>query len=136
VRRTVNFKKKRKNMKDLTLLSILFFSAAAYAAAAEAPSLAGNWAIHISVMGNEAEQSCTFTLKDKGLTGTCSGERVAGSVSGTVDGNQVKWQLKRQTAEEPTLDYSGTISADGTITGTVDVTQYSVSGEFKATKVK
>jgi hypothetical protein len=129
--------KERKNVRKLLLASILFASAALYAPAADAPSLAGNWTIHLRVMGNEADQSCTFTQKDKELTGSCRGDRVSGAISGTVDGNKVKWQLKRQSGDESSpLDYSGTISADEKITGTVDVAQYGVSGEFAATKVK
>ena len=120
-------------MKRLLLIPILFASAATYVVAAE-PSLDGNWTIHINVMGNEADQSCTFTQKDKELTGSCTGERVAGSISGTADANKVKWQLKRQ--EGGPIDYSGTLSADGKITGTVDVPEHGVNGEFTGTKVK
>jgi hypothetical protein len=121
-------------VKKLLLIPILLASAATHVLAADAPSLAGKWAIHINVMGNEAEQSCTFTQNDKALTGSCTGERVDGSVSGTVDSNKVKWQLKR--SEGGPLDFSGTITADGKITGALDVPEHSVSGEFTATRVK
>ena len=120
-------------MKKLLLIPMLLASAATYMPAAE-QSLAGSWTIRISVMGNDAEQSCTFTQKDKELTGTCTGERVDGAVSGAVESNKVKWQLKREGG--PTLAFSGTIAADGKITGTVEVSEYSVTGEFTATKVK
>ena len=119
-------------MKKLLLIPILLVT---YVLAADAPSLAGKWAIHINVMGNEADQSCTFTQKDKELTGSCTGERVDGSISGTVDGNKVKWQLKRASEGGP-LDFSGTITADGKVTGTLEVPEHGVSGEFTATRVK
>ena len=111
-------------MKRLLLIPILV----TYVVAAE-PSLEGNWTIHINVLGNEADQSCTFTQKDKELTGSCTGERVAGSISGTIDANKVKWQLKRQ--EGGPIDYNGTVSADGKITGTVNVPEPGVNGEFR-----
>jgi len=124
-------------VRELLLAISLLASAALYAPAADAPSLAGNWAIHLNVMGNEADQNCTFTQKDKELAGSCSGERTSGTISGTIDGKKVKWQLKRQMdGQSSPLEYSGTISADDKITGTVEVTQYGVSGEFTATKAK
>jgi hypothetical protein len=124
-------------MKTRSLLSVLFVSAALCAPAADAPSLAGKWTVHVDIMGNAADLSCAFTQKDKDLSGSCTGDRVSGAVSGTVDGNEAKWQLKpRGDNGSGPLDFSGIIGADEKVTGTVDVTQYGVSGEFTATKAK
>jgi cytoskeletal protein CcmA (bactofilin family) len=86
------------------------------------------------VIGRQGDQDCTFTQKDKALTGTCKSYDVAGDVEGTVDGDKVKWLLKRDTGSTGNLNFSGTVGSDGKITGTVDVPSYNVSGEFTATR--
>jgi hypothetical protein len=47
---------------------------------------------------------------------------------------KVKWQLKRSSGGP--LDFSGTIAADGKITGALEVPENGISGEFTATKAK
>ena len=110
-------------------------SAVTDAAASGTPSLNGQWTIHLSVVGNENDQNCTLTQKGGELTGDCGAGATAGTMSGTVDGKQVKWQLKTQYEGGPlVIGFTGTIVSDGKITGTVDIPAYSVGGEFTATK--
>ena len=100
----------------------------------QAQSLTGRWLIHLNIIGRQGDQDCTFTQKDKELTGTCKSYDAAGDIEGTVDGSKVRWLLKRDTGSTGNLSFSGTIGADGTIKGTVDVPAYDVNGEFTATR--
>jgi opacity protein-like surface antigen len=123
-----------KAMKRLLLVSVLLVSAASCAIAAQTASLSGRWLIHLNIIGRQGDQDCTFTQKDKELTGTCKSLDAAGDIEGTVDGNKVKWLLKRDTGSTGNLNFSGTIGPDGNIKGTVDVPAYTVTGEFTATR--
>ena len=121
-------------MKRPLLAAILLASAVPCVPVAQTPSLTGRWLIHLNIIGRQGDQDCTFTQKDKELTGTCKSYEVAGDIEGTVDGNKVKWLLKRDTGSTGNLNFSGTVGADGTIQGTVDVPSYTVSGAFTATR--
>lgn len=95
-----------------------------------APSVTGQWNVHISVAGNERDFSCKFGQEDKKLTGGCADMT---DFAGSVDGSNVTWQAKGQ---EASLKFTGKLNNDGTITGIVNVIEYSIDGDFKATPVK
>ncbi len=95
-----------------------------------APSVTGQWNVHLSVAGNDRDFSCKFAQEDKKLTGGCSDMT---DFSGSVDGSNVTWQAK---GEQASLKFTGKLNTDGTITGTVNVIEYSIDGDFKATPVK
>lgn len=107
---------------------------AAGPAQAQGQSLTGHWLIHLNIIGRQGDQDCTFTQKGNELTGTCKSYEAAGDIEGTVDGNNVKWLLKRDTGSTGNLNFFGTVGADGNIKGTVDVPSYTVSGAFTATR--
>ncbi|SDF83967.1 hypothetical protein [Terriglobus roseus] len=114
----------------LTRIAAALLCTLSTAALAQAPSVSGQWNVHIDVMGNERDFSCKWTQEDKKLTGAC------GDMSdfvGSVDGSNVTWQAK---GDQASLKFNGKLNSDGTITGTVNVIEYSVDGEFKATPVK
>ena len=47
---------------------------------------------------------------DKELSGTCVSEQSSTAITGEVNGNKVKWQLKVQYNGDPlTLEYTGTV---------------------------
>lgn len=118
---------------DTRITAALFcmLSTAALAQAqAPAPSVTGQWSVHIDVMGNERDFSCKFGQDDKKLTGGC-GDMT--DFSGSVDGSNVTWQAK---GDQATLKFTGKLNSDGTIIGTVNVIEYSVDGDFKATPAK
>ena len=104
-------------------------STAAFAQA-QVPSVSGQWGVHIDVMGNERDFSCKWTQEDKKLNGGC-GDMT--EFVGSVDGSNVTWQAR---GDQASLKFNGKLNADGTITGTVNVIEYSVDGDFKATPVK
>ena len=117
-------------------LSLLLAAAAVAANAADAPSLNGKWKIHISVAGNERDAECTFTQKDTDLSGSCTSDQGATQFSGKVDGAKVSWTYKSDYQGTPiTLNYQGTLDS-AKITGTVEVPEYSVAGDFTAVPAK
>lgn len=119
------------------LLSVFFASAAISAAAADSPSMNGNWKVHIDISGNEADVTCSFTQKDADLSGTCTGEHGTSNVTGTVTDKKVKWTYKSQYNDSPiTLTYTGTLTAADKASGTVDVQEYGAEGDFTATATK
>lgn|GEM_PF-2947137 len=96
-----------------------------------APSnVSGKWTVHIDIMGNTHDFDCKFEQKEKVLGGSCSEES---GFAGTVDGDQVNWQMA---GAEASLKFSGKLNTDGTISGSVNVVEYAVDGDFKATPVK
>jgi hypothetical protein len=124
-------------MKSLVISVLLAFMSVA-AVAADGVSLNGKWTVHTTVMGNESDMSCTFTRKDNDLSGTCTSDNGDGKITGKVDGTKVTWSYLSQYNGEPlTTTYTGTLdSAAGKITGTVNVEQFGVDGDFTASPVK
>jgi hypothetical protein len=123
-------------MKSL-LLTLAVASAAAVAVAADAPSVSGQWKLHQSIADNESDQTCTFTQKDQDLTGSCQSDNGSGNLTGKVDGKKITWVYKSEYNGGPiTLTYQGTLGAGDKIAGTVNVAEYSVDGDFTATRSK
>jgi len=123
-------------MKSL-LSTVLFVPLAAAGLAADTASLSGNWQVHNSIAGNESDQTCTFTQKDAELTGTCKSEIGTVNLNGKVDGKKVSWVIKTEYNGGPlTLTYNGMLDAADKFNGTVNVEEYSVEGDFTATRAK
>lgn len=116
-----------------TILSSLFLLSAS-AAMAATPSLTGNWNIHISVAGTDADVACTLVQKDTKLTGTCTGAQGTSQLTGSVVANQATWTYNSQyNGDEITLTYTATLDGSNKIAGSVDVEPYAVTGDFTAT---
>jgi hypothetical protein len=121
-------------MKSLTLSFLL---AAVLAHAADSPSLSGKWQVHLSIAGNESEQTCTLTQKDNDLTGSCVTTRGTVQIAGKVDGKKVAWGFKSEYEGNPlTINFSGTLDSPNKIAGSVRVEEFSVEGEFTAVPAK
>ncbi len=121
------------------LFSVLLASSAtiAIATAADAPSLTGDWKVHISIVGNDSDMTCTFAQKEKDLTGSCKTDNGTVNITGSIDDKKVNWTYKSEYNGGPiTLDYAGTIESAEKITGSVKVEEYSVEGDFTATVSK
>jgi len=120
-------------LKKLTLL----ISIAVLAVAADNASVAGKWQVHTSIAGNDSDSTCTFTQKDSDLTGTCAGDQGGKDIRGKVDGKKISWSFKSEYNGSPlTVQYEGSLTTDDKITGTTTVPEYSVEGEFTATRAK
>ena len=130
------FERKVNNMR-IQLLAFLMAAAAVSAIAADEAPLTGKWQIQRSAAGNESRQDCTFTQKDKDLTGTCQDERGTVTISGKVEGKKVTWTYK---GESPgglvTVVYSGAVESASKMSGSVEALEYSVVGEFTATRAQ
>ena len=106
--------------------------------AAHAASLDGKWQVHRIAAGTESQQECTFTQKGDDLTGSCSSsDRGTVEISGKVDGKNVTWTY---TSDSPggqvTVVYKGTLDSDDKMTGKVTAVEFSIEGEFTATRSK
>lgn len=113
---------------------VLFLSLAAVAA--DQPSLSGKWQIHATVAGIDYDIACTFTQKDADLTGTCDTDQGSKDVTGKVDADKVTWSYKSEYNGTPiTVNHAGEFK-DDKITGSVEVPEFSVTGDFTATRAK
>ncbi|MFN8095346.1 MAG: hypothetical protein U0599_24555 [Vicinamibacteria bacterium] len=121
----------------LASLALAVLSAASLALAADPAPVTGDWNVHASVVGNESDSKCTFTQKGADLTGTCTnleGQKL--DITGKVEGTKVTWSFKTEYNGTPlTVNHEGTLEG-GKISGTINVPEFSVSGEFTATPAK
>lgn len=109
----------------------LVIALVASGAAADNPpaNVAGTWTVSVSGDAGNATQTIVLQQDGNKITGTFKGPRQSGTVDGTVDGNNIKFQVK---ARIP-LDYTGTVSGDsmkGTLSGK------GKSGDWTATRAK
>jgi hypothetical protein len=123
-------------MKKLSLAGILAVLAA-LAPAAETTALSGKWQIYLTVSGTERDQACTFTQKGADLTGTCNADEGPVQITGNVTNDKVTWTYKTQYNGEPlTVTYTGTRSSATKITGSIDIAEMGLQGEFTANQSK
>ena len=121
----------------LLLLSSLLAAAAVLAQAADDASLSGKWQISMSIGGTDREQACTFSQKDKELTGTCNTDRGIVQISGKVDEKNVNWKYQSEYNGSPlTVSFKGTMDSAAKIKGRVTAEEFGVEGEFTATQSK
>jgi hypothetical protein len=135
-------------MKTVLLALLLVGAPAAVAmgqAAAPAPAVpvapaapvdaSGVWTITGDVQGNPVNETCTFAQKDLVLTGSCSSDMGKYDTTGTVDGTKVVFKHGgTYQGTDLTLTFTGTVAADGGLSGVIDVDPFQVSGDFKALK--
>jgi hypothetical protein len=108
-----------------------------FAAAADETSLSGKWQIDRNAAGNQSRQECTLTQKDNDVTGSCNSDQGAVEIKGKVDGKNVTLTYKGNSAGGPvTVIYKGTIGSPDKMSGTVTAVEFSVEGEFTATRSK
>jgi hypothetical protein len=104
--------------------------------AANAADVSGSWHVTGSVSDNPIDTTCTLTQKDNALTGTCvrkDGKSV--DATGSVKDDAIAWHYTSEYNGDPiTINYSGKLGKDGTITGTIVVDPYNAEGDFTATK--
>ncbi|MBI4909234.1 MAG: hypothetical protein HY820_36780 [Acidobacteria bacterium] len=121
-------------MKNLTF-SFLALVTAAVAYAADAEGLSGKWSVHTSAAGRENDQTCEFAQKGADLTGNCKSQRGTVNVTGKVDGKKVTWTYKSESeGGMVTVVFNGTSESATKMSGTVLAVEYSVEGEFSATR--
>ena len=122
-------------MKKLLATLLVLFASTAFAAT---PNLAGQWTVHVSIAGNEADIPCTFTVADKKIGGSCKGpDGKDVPVSGTIDGDKETWKYDSEYNGTPLTNAYTVTGTDGSkITGSVEVQPFGVTGDFAATPSK
>ncbi len=105
-------------------------------ALAAAPSdVAGNWALTGEVQGIAVLETCTFTIADTALTGSCTTESGKYDTKGKVDGTTVTFHHGgKYNGDDFVITYTGKLGTDGAMTGTMDVDPFSVTGSFTGKK--
>jgi hypothetical protein len=99
--------------------------------------MTGKWDVSASVAGYGVSSQCSFTQNAAELTGSCSSDAGTFDVKGKVDGNKVTWNYQSSYNGAPlTFVYDGAIDGTSKITGTVNIPEYSVDGNFTATPAK
>jgi hypothetical protein len=123
-------------MKKL-LFPLLVVLAGSLVLLADDASLTGKWQVHSSVAGNDNDQNCTFTQTDNSLSGSCvNADKTTVEITGKVEGKKISWAYKSDyNGTALTVKFEGTIDS-GKISGTVDVPEFSVGGDFTATAAK
>ena len=97
---------------------------------AQDKSIAGNWKLSIDVQGNFADFTCSILQEGKDLKGNCD---TLGALKGTANGDTFTWETKD--GQSP-LTFTGKLTAEGNLNGSVLVSAYSMDGVFKAIPVK
>jgi hypothetical protein len=111
----------------------LFLALPAFAAAAD--DVTGAWTFTGDVQGIAVLESCTFTVADTALTGSCTTESGKYDVKGKVDGKTVTFHhAGKYNGDDYVITYTGKLNSDGAMTGTMDVDPFAVSGSFSAKK--
>ena len=123
-------------MKHL-FVSLLLLSAATFALAADDATLQGKWNVHLSVMGNESDQQCSFTVKGSEVGGECIQGQRTWPVTGKVEGKTITWQHNGEyNGDSLTITYTGKLVAADKFSGTLTVAPFGVGGDFTAAPAK
>jgi hypothetical protein len=97
----------------------------------------GVWTISGDIQGYPLHETCSLTVQNKVLSGSCKGEGKAYDVTGTTDGGYVTFKHGGEYNGSPlTMTYSGTVSDQGLLRGSVDVDPMNASGNFTAKKTE
>ncbi len=115
-------KQSRRVLAALGALALLLSPAAV---AQKPAAFAGEW--ELTLQGPQGTFTQTLKLEQQGdkVKGTLSGPRGETPIEGTVQGNQIRFTVKRQTPQgERTVEYNGTLDGD-TIKGTMGGGQFS-----------
>ena len=106
-------------------------------ALAQGTNVSGTWKVTGDVVGNAVDLLCTFAQDGKKLSGSCKspGATKPTDITGEVDDKKVTWKYEAQYEGQPiTLTFNGTLDASSQLKGDIDVSPYSVTGNFSAVK--
>lgn len=97
-------------------------------------NVSGTW--KIEGQNDSIVPRCVFKQVDNDLTGSCTGPKAAGALTGMIVGNQVRWSWQWKTYGDGApgqYSFVGTLVSDNTINGKVERIDGS-SFDFKAIK--
>ncbi|MGA2537746.1 MAG: carboxylesterase family protein [Terracidiphilus sp.] len=97
----------------------------------------GAWAISGDIQGYPLKEDCALTVQQSAVTGSCTTPEKTYAVTGTIDGGKVIFKHGGEyNGDALTLTYTGAMSPEGLLSGTVDVDPMNVSGTFSAKKAE
>jgi hypothetical protein len=104
-------------------------------AAAQTADVAGDWDLAVDVMGNVTTPSMTITQNGEAITGHYTSATLGeADFEGTVSGSQLTFSIETEAQGQAlTVTYVLTLNADGTLTGTIDLSGLA-SGTVRGTR--
>jgi hypothetical protein len=96
--------------------------------------ISGAWKIDSQ---NGPTPVCAFKQAGTNLTGSCTGPKAAGTITGTIVGKEVRWAWQWTTHANDAgaaFDFVGNLASDNTINGKVERRDIGLLLDFKATK--
>lgn len=105
--------------------------------AAVAPDLdvSGTWSLSGDVQGTAVNETCRLVQTDVVLSGQCDTSTGKYDVKGKLDGRTATFTHGgNYQGSDLTITYTGKVAQDGTMTGTMDVDPFNVTGSFSAKK--
>jgi hypothetical protein len=121
-----------RTIKVLRILAplLLLASVVRLTVAVGAPAnVAGTWNFKVSGDVGTADQTIVIQQDASRITGTFKGPRQSGTISGTVDGNAIKFKVTARVS----IDYVGTVDGD-IMKGTLSAR--GKTGDWTATRAK
>lgn len=109
--------------------------AAAPNTAAPDLDLSGTWSLSGDVQGVGVEETCIVVQQEIALTGSCDTSSGKYDLKGKLDGKTATFTHGgKYQGSDLMITYTGKVAADGTMTGTIDVDPFNVTGSFSARK--
>jgi hypothetical protein len=99
-----------------------------------ASNISGSWKIDSK---NGPSPLCGFIQAGNNLTGSCTGPKSAGTITGNIVGKKVQWRWQWATYAgdaAAAFDFVGTLGPDNTITGMVERQEIGLSLNFTAVR--
>lgn len=113
----------------------LFAAVPTLASAPPELDISGTWVITGDVQGNPVNETCRVTQTDVALSGQCDTESGKWDVKGKIDGRTATFTHPgKYQGMDYVATYTGKVAADGTMTGTIDVDPFNVTGSFSGKK--
>ncbi len=107
----------------------------ALAAAPDDVDVTGNWTLSGEVSGVTVNETCTLAQKATVLTGSCKTDTGNYDTTGKLDGKTATFKHGgTYQGTDLTITYTGKLNADGSMSGTMDVDPFNVTGSFNAKK--
>jgi Domain of Unknown Function (DUF1080) len=101
--------------------------------AAVGDSLAGRWKVDLQLNGIESgdPQMCTFVVKQKKVTGSCSTDQGSHDLTGDVDGKSVTWRMNSGLFGEAV--FTGSVDSNSFMTGVFKLKRGVILADFAFT---
>jgi hypothetical protein len=109
----------------LAFLAVPALVAVPEAAAAQDVDLTGEWVFTVESPNGSGTRDVTLVQEESELTGTISSSRASGPITGTVEGDQVRFvAVVTMDTGDFEIIYEATIVGDRLVDGTVDFGDY------------